>query len=124
MYIEFFKERKKHGLGKLIHNGNIKYGLWNFGKKEKFFKNEEDFVDNFDENEERYSTYFKWDINKLKKYLYFEGYEDNDNINNNNSESDSSEEYKNTKKKNNKRKNSLYSDNDEDEKNKKNDDLL
>ena len=44
-YIGFWKEGKQHGLGKYIHNGKIKYGFWNFGKNEKFFDNEDDFLD-------------------------------------------------------------------------------
>ena len=60
------KEGKQHGLGKYIQNETIKYGLWNFGKKQKFFDNEDDFLDNLGDNEEKCASFFKWDINKIK----------------------------------------------------------
>lgn len=127
-YVGFWKEGKQHGLGKYIKNKTVKYGLWNSGKKEKFFNKEEDFEDSFDENDEKYSTFFKWDINKLKQFLYFEGYEENKNEKNFDkknsvSESENSDEFKNIGKKNNGNNNVKNSD-DEDEEEEKNDDLL
>jgi hypothetical protein len=103
-YIGFWKDGKQHGKGKYIQDSTIKYGLWNLGKKVKFFDNEDDFEDNFDDKEEKYSEYFKWGIDKLKNYMRFEGYKTEDNYNNN----------KKRKSKNKKRKNKIEEEKQED----------
>ncbi len=100
-YIGFWKEGKQHGLGKYIENSKIKYGLWNFGKKQKFFDNEDDFLDNLGDNEEKCASFFKWDINKVKQFMYFEGYDKKES----DEDSDSFENIINKNNKNNEREN-------------------
>ena len=78
-YVGFWKAGKQHGMGKYISNDTIKYGFWNLGKKTKYYQNEEEFLDNLDEQEKRCEIFFKWDINKLKAYLRFEGYDNEEN---------------------------------------------
>ena len=48
-------------------------------KKTKEYQNEDEFFDNLDENEKRCEIYFKWNIDKLKAYLHFEGYDNDEN---------------------------------------------
>ena len=90
-YVGFWKEGKQHGNGKVIHNDNVKYFIFNSGKIIKRFKNEEEFLNNIGNKEKIYEKFFKWDINQLKAYLYFEGYDNNDdNYNDNDNDKNNS----------------------------------
>ena len=99
-YVGFWKEGKQNGFGKYIHNGTIKYCFWNMGKKEKVYQNEEEFFDNIGEEEKRCEEFFRWDIDKLKEYLRFEGYyHENDNLEDNNNNNKKKKIRKNRRKK-------------------------
>ena len=78
-YIGFWKEGKQNGFGKNIYNGTIRYCFWKLGKKEKTYSSEEEFFEDFDEKEKKCKKFFKWDIDKLKAYLRFQGYVDEEN---------------------------------------------
>ena len=85
-YVGFWKEGKQHGMGKIIIEDKISYFMFNLGKKIKSFLNEDEFLDNLNEKEKRCEEFFRWNVDKLKGYLRFEGYyneedEDNNNIN-------------------------------------------
>ena len=68
-FIGFWKDGKQHGISKYIKGKQIKYCRWKNGKKEKIFLNEDQFFNNFEQDEEKYKTYFLWDNNKVKEYL-------------------------------------------------------
>ena len=70
--IGFWKEGKQDGVGKCIKGKTIKYGKWKEGKKEKNFSNEDQFFNSFENEDEKYSTLFKWDINKIKIFMEVE----------------------------------------------------
>jgi len=67
--IAFWKDGKQDGIGKYIKGNTIKYAKWKEGKKEKVFSNEDQFYNSLEPKDEKYSTYFQWDINKLKTFM-------------------------------------------------------
>ena len=68
-YIGFWKEGKQNGVAKLIKNNEIKYGVWKDGKKEKWFKNKEEFIINLNSEDEKYFNLFMWDTNKINEFF-------------------------------------------------------
>ena len=73
IYMGEWKVNQMNGFGKFIwkEEGNvIKFGLWNYGKKEKNFDEEEFFI-NVDKsnNEKKYIYYYKMDINEIKNFM-------------------------------------------------------
>ena len=71
-FIGFFKEGKQCGVSKCISGNEIIYRKWKNGKKENKYSNEKQFFNNFNQDEKKYTKYFKWDINKLKEYMEIE----------------------------------------------------
>jgi hypothetical protein len=69
-FIGFWKDGKQNGYGKYVKGNVIKFGLWNYGKKEKNFDEEEFFI-NVDKsvNEKKYIYYYKMDINEIKNFM-------------------------------------------------------
>ena len=82
-YVGFWKDGKQHGMGKIINKDKINFYMFNQGKKIKTFLNEEEFLDNLGIKEKNCEEFFRWNIDKLKGYLRFEGYtyDEDDNIN-------------------------------------------
>ena len=70
--LAFWKDGKQNGAGKFIKGKLVKYGKWKDGKKEKIFNNEDQFFNCLEPNEEKYSVYFQWDINRLKTFMEVE----------------------------------------------------
>ena len=70
--LAFWKDGKQNGAGKFIKGKNVKYIKWKDGKKEKIFNNEDQFFNSLEQNEEKYSVYFQWDINRLKTFMEVE----------------------------------------------------
>ena len=68
----FWNDGKQNGLGKFIKGESVKYGIWNEGKKEKWFNNEKEFSDNLNPSDEKYSTFFRWDITEINKFFDIE----------------------------------------------------
>ena len=68
-YIGFWKEGKQNGVAKFIKNNEIKYGVWKDGKKEKWFKNKEEFIINLNSEDEKYFNLFMWDTNKINEFF-------------------------------------------------------
>ena len=50
-----------------------------FRKKNKTYLNEDEFFDDLDEKGKKCKKFFTWNIDKLKAYLRFEGYEVEEN---------------------------------------------
>ena len=69
IFIGFWKEGKQNGVGKFIKDNLVKYGIWKDGKREKWFENEDEFLNSFVSKNERFIDFFLLDINKIKKYL-------------------------------------------------------
>ena len=69
IFIGLWKEGKQNGVGKYIKDDLVKYGIWKSGKKEKFFENEDEFLNSLDSKNKKYISFFQSDINKIKKYL-------------------------------------------------------
>ena len=68
-FVGFWKEGKQHGIGKSIKGNQIKYCRWKNGKKDKMYMNEDQFFNCFEPEEEKFSEYFQWDINRIKEYM-------------------------------------------------------
>ena len=71
-FIGFWKAAKQNGPGKYIKDNKIKYGVWNDGKREKWFENEEEFINYLKPKEKKYLFAFQNNIDKLKKFLDLE----------------------------------------------------
>ena len=56
-------------MGKYIKGKSIKYGIWKNGKKEKWYNDEEDFLDNLESENIKYKNIFQWSVKKLKKNM-------------------------------------------------------
>ena len=67
IFIGFWKEGKQNGVGKFIKDNFIKYGIWKDGKREKWFENEDEFLNS--SKSEKFIDFFLWGLNKIKKYL-------------------------------------------------------
>ena len=68
-YVGFWNDGKQKGLGKFIKADNIKYGVWKDGKKEKWFNDQKEFFDKFDKSDEKYKSFFNWDVNHINKFF-------------------------------------------------------
>ena len=68
-YIGFWREGKQNGMAKFIKGNHSRYGIWIEGKKEKWFNNEEEFINNLDPYDEKYLPIFKWNINKINEFF-------------------------------------------------------
>ena len=68
-FVGFWKNGKQNGYGKYINN-KIKYGFWRNGKIDKKCEDmdENEFFKELDNNNINFS-YFKWDVNQLKKFF-------------------------------------------------------
>ena len=69
--IGFWKEGNQNGFAKYINDEKIKYGLYNDGKREKWYDNNDDFFNDFikfDINN-KYKTFFDKDKKSLENYL-------------------------------------------------------
>ena len=69
--IGFWKEVKQNGFAKYINEEKIKYGLYNNGKREKWYENENEFINDFvkfDINN-KYKSFFDMDKNVVQNYL-------------------------------------------------------
>ena len=95
-FVGFWKEGKQNGVGKFIKDDVFKYGVWKNGKREKWFKDEEEFMEELKKKNKKYSFLFKSDINKLKKYM------DLDDNSEEESEYESNKDFKNVEDLNNK----------------------
>jgi len=71
-YIGFWKDGKQNGMAKFIKGNSCKYGIWNEGKKEKWFKNEEEFLVNLAPIDEKYYCFFQWSIDKINDFFGIE----------------------------------------------------
>ena len=69
IFIGFWKEGKQNGVGKYIKDDIVKYGIWKDGKREKWFENEEEFLNSLDSENKRFIEFFQWVTNKIKKYF-------------------------------------------------------
>ena len=58
-FIGFWKEGKQNGVGKFIKDDIIKYGIWKDGKREKWFNDENEFIDNFENNDKKLINGYK-----------------------------------------------------------------
>ena len=56
-------------MAKFIKENLSRFGIWREGKKEKWFDNEEEFYNSLDPFNEKYSTFFQWDINKIYEFF-------------------------------------------------------
>ena len=70
-FIGFWKDGKQNGFGKYVKGNNVKFGLWNNGKKEKNFADEDEFFLGVDKsiNEKKFIYYYKMDINEIKNFM-------------------------------------------------------
>ncbi len=59
-------------MAKFIKGNQFRFGIWREGKKEKWFKNEDEFINNLDPYDERYSSFFQWDVNKINNFFGIE----------------------------------------------------
>ena len=71
-YIGFWKDGKQNGMAKFIKDNQIRYGIWKEGKKEKWFKNKEEFIINLNPTEEKYFNLFMWDTDKINEFFDIE----------------------------------------------------
>ena len=55
--------------GKYIKDDVIKYGIWKDGKREKWFDNEDEFVNFLEPKDEKYIFAFQCNHYKLKKIM-------------------------------------------------------
>ena len=68
-YIGFWREGKQNGMAKFIKGNHSRYGIWREGKKEKWFDNEDEFINNLDPYDEKYLSLFQWDNNKIGEFF-------------------------------------------------------
>ena len=69
--IGFWKEGKQNGFAKYINEDKIKYGLYKNGKREKWYENDNEFVNDFvkfDINN-KYKGFFDMDKDVVHNYL-------------------------------------------------------
>ena len=81
-FIGFWRDGKQNGVGKYIKGEVVKYGLWDEGKRDKWFVNEDEFANCLDPRDERYASIFQWSRSQLRKYLDVSGTNDNDDTHN------------------------------------------
>ena len=75
-FVGFWKEGKQNGVGKYIKEDIVKYGIWKDGRREKWFDNEDEFVNFLEPKDEKYIFAFQSNPNKLKKLLELNETED------------------------------------------------
>ena len=68
-YIGFWKEGKQNGMAKFIKGNHSRFGIWREGKKEKWFNNEDEFINNLAPYDEKYSTFFQWNAYKIIEFF-------------------------------------------------------
>jgi hypothetical protein len=68
-FVGFWKDGKQNGVGKYIKGEVIKFGIWEEGKKDKWFINEDEFANCLDPRDERFSSIFQWGKTQLKKFM-------------------------------------------------------
>jgi hypothetical protein len=68
-YVGFWKDGKQHGPGKYIKGNDMKYGVWNDGKKERWFENENEFINSLNENELKFMGMLLKKINAIHEFM-------------------------------------------------------
>ena len=71
-YVGFWREGQRFGLGKYIKGKNFKYGIWKNGKKEKWFEDEDEFMDNLNSDNEKFKNFFLLSVEEIKKTMEIE----------------------------------------------------
>ena len=71
-YIGFWRGGRQNGMGKFIKGKYIRYGIWREGKKQKWFKDQDDFFNSLDPYDEKYYIFFQWDNNKINEFFEIE----------------------------------------------------
>ena len=75
-FLGFWKEGKQNGLGKYYKENGIKYGIWKEGKREKWLKNEDEFINYIDPKEEIYEPIFRWNKEQIKNFMEINEHDD------------------------------------------------
>ena len=96
-FVGFWRDGKQNGVGKYIKGEVIKYGLWEEGKRENWFVNEDEFANCLDPRDERYASIFQWGRSQLKKFLEVSSYNDDNECDNINDLNKSIRSYRSTK---------------------------
>lgn len=70
VFIGFWANNKKNGLGKFISNGKIRYGLWENDELKQKIQNEESFVSQLKGQERNFIHFFKYnDFEDVRRKL-------------------------------------------------------
>ena len=83
-FVGFWHDGKQNGVGKYIKGDIIKFGLWEEGKREKWFVNEDEFANCLDPKDEKYASIFEWGRSQLKGFLEDSTYNDDNEYDNGN----------------------------------------
>ena len=68
-FVGFWKDGKQNGVGKYIKGDVIKFGIWEEGKKDRWFINEDEFANCLDPKDERFSSIFQCGKTQLRKFM-------------------------------------------------------
>ena len=69
--IGFWKKGKQNGVFKYMRQNKSRYGLWKNGVRQKWFKDEKEFLDVYNSYhyQEHYENFFYLDIEEIKEYF-------------------------------------------------------
>ena len=97
-FVGFWKQGKQNGVGKYVKDDQAKYGIWKDGKREKWFDNEDEFVNYLEPKDEKFIFAFQCNKNKLKKYMELDfSDEEESDYDNNMKDNETIKEFKNKK---------------------------
>ena len=68
-YIGFWKDGKQDGVGKYITQNKTKFGFWEGGARQKWFKNEREAINELGFNQLKYANLFSSDISSITEFV-------------------------------------------------------
>jgi len=69
VYVGFWKGGKQDGVGKYINPKVVRYGLWKYGEREKWFSSEEEAMEYLGHSQNNYKEIFRYDLNEITNYI-------------------------------------------------------
>jgi hypothetical protein len=69
IFIGFWADGKQNGVGKYMDCQRIKFGIWENGKKLKWFSDESEIYPFLDEEKERFQDFFKFGFDEMSCFI-------------------------------------------------------
>ena len=69
IFIGFWSEGKQNGIGKYMDSQRVKFGIWERGKKLKWFNDENEIYEILDEDKKKYKDFFRFSFEEMCNFI-------------------------------------------------------